>query len=1558
MTVLDNLSSLENADNVIYITSNIEGKIEEVSGPLRSILGFKADQSIIGFDCFNRNNNTNNDMYSISYKAGDTYTRQHQSINENKVTFVCVLCVELKNGFLFMEKPVQSASSFPVNRGNNSTHSSINSSPNKFQSTSSQKSWINGRSAGNTPSYVDTRADDHNTSTLIVSGDKDSLVASKLMTQTQLQHVNVSLVNPNAIAAESPSHTSSSDKIERYNNVLLNQLNTEIADPLLGIDTTAQEIIETLDAVINTSLASISTPSASNAFTLSTRDNFFGVTFGGNKNSMSSMTQQQINQLATHKDDLNNAKAELDYIIRCAKYIGTVISNQIDLKKLQLGTPMELQFSTLYLKKDIITPIVKMIFSQKSDNIYPNIAVDEALQVTSDALRLSQIIQSLLATASRATHTGSVTVSARLLDCAYPEAVSAITCKNKATYMTTIENALIKYMNPSAATPASRTLVNSDYTLTHYTGTGTGSSGWTGGGGTQDPVPYRDPETVLNLQDSTKMNANLNNRISQRKGSNTTSVSTAATAASTYSTKNGIAAVTSLMYPSQGVNTASAQQLAPNVKQILHLHIEATAEYIHLYRLEDTRPASSVGGAAGKSSPGKAHSVSSPSGKETIKRLDSSAKRMPSSMFTSVSNGSAKGYFSSTSVNGSGKKQSNQPTVDQLVNPAQYPWLEFPRLLVRHMNGEMSVSFGGNALGTNGSSKGYSNYGSGKSFESSMPGLEVDIFIPIIQDTINASSAAGQPTAPRPAKKEIAIPAIQVAAVAAVENSSRRASPRGNGSLRIAGSNLNGPIGSASAASSGNTGGGAHSSEDSTSLSSLRLRENSQATLHEPSAHVTLSGKEILRENDRNLKNSMEAYVSSTSHKSEVTNYLSRKSGRFLLGLDENSEIAKALKMVQNLRILIIEGNQVTVKMRIRMLQACLRGNSRTKLSSNVVVATTCEEALEICEKEHGQFDVVLVSQRVANGTPSAPSNQPGGGAGAAGGGGNSPAAAASGGGGGVASAQSADDEEQKADVLKMGYDLVKKLRNGEGTRDKMSSAIIIGCISKETTEIPKEQERFMSNGCDLVWTEPFQSTDMLVMDIAQCRKKYIGSAANLPGNKKLLLVDDSPIIIKKLTKNLKKVLPCSWRIDGKNGLESIMSKLLGKTAYYDIIIANESFPGNNRITGSEFFKQMRGVGHQGLLIGFSAGDNEGKHRDSGADMAWSKTNPPSNDLIISYFLKEDHLVRISAPRPIELYLRRIEKYYDAMAEASITAATDFNKAYDQFKDINKAKVEGLLKYTTLKEKEVLKRKQARLKEQEARQHHNAAASHGESAAAAEPHDAASSAASSRTVLVVSTPTRDRQQPPNLPPPAATVAAHKLVTSGLSLDPPSNRSNDSIRLSPSSRANSAPILSASNTPNKAAITAAAAAAGNSVGIAETHFNKILHSALSASDISDSPISSNVNPLSKKALREKGSSRVKLQDEKDFVFVKFQPNHPADCINKPDKPASEKSTSDKEAESKWNEGYSYAISDYLKGYGKSSGDEGSKPKKETFPGLKRRGGGRRKVADEDDEDGDY
>ena len=288
----DVLNSLQSSDHLLYITTSSDYIVEEISGPIQSVLGY-LPSDIIGT------------TYSVDYEQGSTYTRK--SKKEQNIQFKCILKTKLENhGYLYIEKPI----------------------PNSPQN-------------GSVPLPSFTLTIPHNAHT-----------------DNHTQHNN---------------HTQQ----QSQNYDILYHLDSEIRNPLSGIDSTTQLLLNSLEMLQTQSQSDIYNSTSSNN----------GCTCGKATNSG--------NNLSQFYTVLEQVTEDVEYMMYCAKYIRSILSNQIDLPRLKSGA-IHLQPSNVYLAKDIISPIMMMLYSQKSENVRVDIDCDDSLRINADSYRLSQLLESLL----------------------------------------------------------------------------------------------------------------------------------------------------------------------------------------------------------------------------------------------------------------------------------------------------------------------------------------------------------------------------------------------------------------------------------------------------------------------------------------------------------------------------------------------------------------------------------------------------------------------------------------------------------------------------------------------------------------------------------------------------------------------------------------------------------------------------------------------------------------------------------------------------------------------------------------------------------------------------------------------------------------------------------------------------------------------------------------------------------------------------------------------------------------------------------------------------------
>lgn len=114
-------------------------------------------------------------------------------------------------------------------------------------------------------------------------------------------------------------------------------------------------------------------------------------------------------------DDLDQAISDAHHSLNCVKYMQTILSNTLDLTKLEAGK-LRLQTVEMFLFKDIISPSMTMLVSQKSDRVEVEVDCSPAYKIRSDLFRFSQVLANVLSNAFRFTKKGKVAVRARLVE--------------------------------------------------------------------------------------------------------------------------------------------------------------------------------------------------------------------------------------------------------------------------------------------------------------------------------------------------------------------------------------------------------------------------------------------------------------------------------------------------------------------------------------------------------------------------------------------------------------------------------------------------------------------------------------------------------------------------------------------------------------------------------------------------------------------------------------------------------------------------------------------------------------------------------------------------------------------------------------------------------------------------------------------------------------------------------------------------------------------------------------------------------------------------------------
>lgn len=673
---------------------------------------------------------------------------------------------------------------------------------------------------------------------------------------------------------------------------LLYHLDSELRNPLTGIDSTSELLIDTLGNFI--------------------KNNAFGSCTCG------------MGKAAPFVKAVQQAVEDIEYVMYCAKYIRSILSNQIDLPRLKSGD-ISLQVSSVYLRKDIIDPIMKMLFSQKSDNVRVDIDCEEDLKVVTDSQRLAQLLESLLGVAFRSTESGSVTLRAHLQE----EDMCVIKQEE---------------VDPFATTAQRRALI---------------------------------------------------------------------------------------------------------------IKVEATAE-----------------------------------------NLEGDASAAAASARTKVGKDGIAGESPSLRAS---------PPLSPVTGGSKFSWTELPGLLVKLMEGQV-------------------DFGTSENFR-----MDVGINLPM--KFVPPRPSAG--TANR--KDDVA------------QVSPRQGAP----------------------------------AQDRPSI----------AGQDGPSAAVMFGLTQAEME---------EAAAAEAEDVGPSEEYLAQAA------------------CARQLRALIVSEDRITLKSRARQLKPFVRGTTNTTLSDNISIALTGEECTDMCEKEQGRFDIVVVSDALPNG-------------------------------------------------VMQGSEVITKLRNGL----KLNTTVLIGCVNKfepDKEKLAASKQALMAAGADIVWEEPLNmSAPEILASIAAVRIKRLGPfGAQLPGNKKFLLVDDSAVTVKSFVRRLKLAVPASWAIRTKPDLEKVMGKLLARSRYFDVIITGEYFGGGgDKVTGSVFMSRLRDNGYPGIIISCSADSRFiEKHLSCGADLAWPKP-PPSNEIIVSQLLSQDLLYKLKNPEPMEMFAKQVTPKVGQMREDVVLAITAYNKAHD-----------------------------------------------------------------------------------------------------------------------------------------------------------------------------------------------------------------------------------------------------------------------------------------------------
>jgi two-component system, sensor histidine kinase len=131
--------------------------------------------------------------------------------------------------------------------------------------------------------------------------------------------------------------------------------------------------------------------------------------------------------LSTIKEKLNNdlesfTGSELDqsiedarHIQKCVFYIKNILNNTLDMNKLKEGK-MAITLAQVMLRSEVIDMILMMLKAMKSEDVEVIVNCNSGLYVTSDSLRLTQVVTNLLTNAFKFCKAGQVTIDVQYFD--------------------------------------------------------------------------------------------------------------------------------------------------------------------------------------------------------------------------------------------------------------------------------------------------------------------------------------------------------------------------------------------------------------------------------------------------------------------------------------------------------------------------------------------------------------------------------------------------------------------------------------------------------------------------------------------------------------------------------------------------------------------------------------------------------------------------------------------------------------------------------------------------------------------------------------------------------------------------------------------------------------------------------------------------------------------------------------------------------------------------------------------------------------------------------------
>lgn len=116
---------------------------------------------------------------------------------------------------------------------------------------------------------------------------------------------------------------------------------------------------------------------------------------------------------AEHISALNQAIDDGKHIQKCVKYIQSILNNALDMTKVADGR-IDFQFQNVYIRAEVLDMALVMLSALRAEAVEVVVECDPRLCVTTDLLRLTQVVVNLLTNAFKFCRDGIVRITATL----------------------------------------------------------------------------------------------------------------------------------------------------------------------------------------------------------------------------------------------------------------------------------------------------------------------------------------------------------------------------------------------------------------------------------------------------------------------------------------------------------------------------------------------------------------------------------------------------------------------------------------------------------------------------------------------------------------------------------------------------------------------------------------------------------------------------------------------------------------------------------------------------------------------------------------------------------------------------------------------------------------------------------------------------------------------------------------------------------------------------------------------------------------------------------------